>query len=143
MESICGECGARYSDRAESCAARFAVLLALDHSRQEPWGSRHGLAFAAFALQHPARYPEGTRARSYELLVRVIEDGQPLSTVLREFRTRDVRAVAAEPPPSADGRPFPVTIADLGESDAYAYAEHLELWCRATVSHLRSGIRSA
>jgi catechol 2,3-dioxygenase-like lactoylglutathione lyase family enzyme len=32
------------------------VLLALDHSRQEPWGSRHGVAFAAFALQHPARY---------------------------------------------------------------------------------------
>ena len=143
MESICGECGARYSDRAESCATRFDVLLALDHSRQEPWGSRHGLAFAAFALQHPARYPEGTRARSYELIARVIEGGQPLSSVVRELRARDLRAEAAETPPHADGRPFPVTIADLGEFDANAYAEHLERWCRATVSHLRSGAGSA
>lgn len=26
----------------------------LDHSRQEPWGSRHGQVFAAFQLQHSA-----------------------------------------------------------------------------------------
>ncbi len=143
MESICEECGARYTKRADSCATRFDRLLALDHSRQEPWGSRHGLAFAVFALQHPARYPEGTRARSYELLARVIDGGQPLNTVLREFRTRDARAEASDPPLHAHGRPFPVTIADLGEFDANAYIENLEHWCRATVSHLRSGARSA
>ena len=53
----CDECGARYTEPGDSCQARFDQLLALDHSRQEPWGSRHGLAFAAFALQHPRRFP--------------------------------------------------------------------------------------
>src|ERR1051326_7998235 len=50
----CVECGAEYESDEDSCVARFDRLLALDHSRQEPWGSRHGQAFAAFALQHPA-----------------------------------------------------------------------------------------
>ncbi|MCE9602980.1 MAG: DUF5946 family protein [Gemmatimonadetes bacterium] len=143
MESICDECGARSTDRGHSCATRFDRLLALDHSRQEPWGSRHGLAFAVFALQHPARYPEGTRSRSYELLARVIEGGQSLNTVVRAFRTPHARAEASDPPPRAPGRPFPETIADLGEFDANAHIETPERWCRATVSHLRSRARSA
>jgi hypothetical protein len=49
--SLCPECGATYSEEGDSCAARFDQLLALDHSRREPWGSRHGQAYAAFALQ--------------------------------------------------------------------------------------------
>jgi hypothetical protein len=32
------------------------MLIALDHERCEPWGSRHGQAFAAFTLQHPNAY---------------------------------------------------------------------------------------
>ncbi len=52
----CPECGAAYQAAGDSCGARFDALLALDHARREPWGSRHGLAFAAFALQHPAAH---------------------------------------------------------------------------------------
>jgi hypothetical protein len=61
LGSQCPECGAMYSEERDSCAARFEELLALDHSRREPWGSRHGQAFAAFALQHPV-----TRAASLD-----------------------------------------------------------------------------
>jgi hypothetical protein len=50
----CEQCGAFLGEPAVTCEERFANLLALDHSRQEPWGSRHGLAFSAYTLQHPA-----------------------------------------------------------------------------------------
>ena len=66
MSATCNECGARYGNSTDSCVVRFDQLLALDHSRREPWGSRHGLAFAVFALQHPQRYPAGTRVRAHE-----------------------------------------------------------------------------
>src|SRR5712664_2891954 len=51
MKLPCPQCGAVYPPPPTSCADQFAVLLALDHSRREPWGSRHGLAFAAYSLQ--------------------------------------------------------------------------------------------
>ena len=68
----CEECGAEYPEPADSCQARFDQLLALDHSRQEPWGSRHGLAFAAFALQHPRRFPAASVAQSRARVERVV-----------------------------------------------------------------------
>jgi len=84
----CEDCGARYRDAADSCQGRFDQLLALDHSRQEPWGSRHGLAFAAFVLQHPRRYSAASVARARELIHRVVVNHEPLAQVVAEFRAR-------------------------------------------------------
>ena len=38
----CPECGAVYADPGDSCAVRFDALLALNHSRREPWGAATG-----------------------------------------------------------------------------------------------------
>lgn len=138
----CDECGARYADATDSCADRFALLLALDHSREEPWGSRHGLAFAVFALQHPRRFPAATRERSHELLRRVFEQGESLEHVVRDLRRRGAHPGAADAAPPAAAPPFPTTIADLGAFEAGEYAQRLERWCRDTLTHLRGGARA-
>lgn len=127
----CDECGARYQDANDSCQARFDQLLALDHSRQEPWGSRHGLAFAAFALQHPRRFSAASVSRAHELVTRVVLDGEPLATVIAEFRAQP-QAVAGTPP-ALPSPPFAVTIADLGTFRAETYANDLSRWARAAV----------
>jgi len=127
----CEECGARYRDAVDSCQARFDRLLALDHSRQEPWGSRHGLAFAAFALQHPRRFSAASVASAGELIQRVAVNGESLAQVVAEFRARPqdtVARVATTPSPD-----FSVTIADLGTFDAATYPDDLLRWARAAL----------
>jgi hypothetical protein len=133
----CEECGARYRDAADSCQGRFDQLLALDHSRQEPWGSRHGLAFAAFALQHPRRYSAATVVRARELIQRVADNGESLAQVVAEFRARPQDAAArVETTSSPD---FPVTIADLGTFDAATYPDDLLRWARAALGQPGGG----
>lgn len=127
----CAECGARYTEPDDSCQARFDQLLALDHSRQEPWGSRHGLAFAAFALQHPQRFPAASVAQARELVQRVVVAGEPLAHVTAEFRTRP-RAERLAPATTGPQR-FAVTIADLGTFEAATYPDDLRRWARAAL----------
>ena len=133
----CAECGARYTEPDDSCQARFDHLLALDHSRQEPWGSRHGLAFAAFALQHPQRFPAASVARARELVQRVVVDGELLAQVTEEFRTRpQSNSPAAETPKP---QTFAVTIADLGGFEAATYPDDLRRWARAALDPSGTG----
>lgn len=132
----CEDCGATYDRSDDSCAVRFDALLALDHSWQEPWGSRHGLAFAVFALQHPLRYDAATRARSWELLVRRYERGEPLVAIIRDVRSRGSDAHVETPPLPPATASFTVTIADLGDFAADDYPDALDRWCRATLKEL-------
>lgn len=104
----CADCGAAWRDGEDSCAARFDRLLALDHSRREPWGSRHGIAFAVYALQHLTQFPATSRS-------------------MRE--TPDLVV-----PHPRDG--FAVTIDALGDFDAASYVTALERWCVATLDGL-------
>ena len=127
----CEECGARYREAADSCQARFDQLLALDHSRREPWGSRHGLAFAAFALQHPRRYSAATVAPARELIQRVAVHGESLAQVVAELRARPQDTVARVATTSSPD--FSVTIADLGTFDAATYPDDLLRWARAAL----------
>lgn len=126
-----------FTATGDSCAARFDRLLALDHSRQEPWGSRHGLAFAVFALQHPTRFPPDTATRALELLDRIFVRGEPMDQVLSEFRARG-RATIGGPSTLPAVHDFAVTIADLGDFAADHYVADLERWCRATVARYRA-----
>lgn len=127
----CDECGAVYTEANDSCQARFDQLLALDHSHQEPWGSRHGLAFAAFALQHPRRFSSASVARSHELVTRVCQANEPLARVVAEFRARPQ---ADQPTISrAESSSFAVTIADLGAFDTASYPDALMRWARAAL----------
>ena len=134
----CPQCGARYESPDDSCESHFDALLALDHSRREPWGSRHGSAFAAFALQHPAGRSRAALDRCWVLLYRIWvagEDPQAVAHALRRIQNGDLDHRSGPPLPAdaVDSRSFRVTIADLGEFEADTYAPLLEDWCRATL----------
>jgi len=137
----CSECGARYSSEGDSCAHRFEQLLALDHSRREPWGSRHGHAFAAYALSHP-----GEHARSldtaWESLWRIYRLNESPAGVFASVRARKGKptGLAGVPPRPSKRQTMPkVTIADLGEFSAETYAEQLDDWCRAALESWSTG----
>jgi hypothetical protein len=134
----CAQCGADYGASGATCADRFAELLALDHSHQEPWGSRHGLAFAAYALQHPQDQPFPVRAGCWFLLYRVYVHGVDPAHMVRVMRAHDGGLppdFTMPPLPAAENAagPFAVTIADLGDFAADAYPAQLDAWCRATL----------
>jgi Family of unknown function (DUF5946) len=122
----CPECGAPYPNEAVTCEARFHVLLALDHSRQEPWGSRHGQAFAAFALQHPAAFPTSLDA-AWSALYRIYCFGELAADVfasVREGRARAGDSTIPVRPPEPIAHPS-ITIMDLHDFAASTYATQL------------------
>ena len=88
MNASCPQCGAVFADASQSCAEQFDKLLALDHSRVQPWGSRHGLAFATFALQHPAGRSAEQLAASWVMLYRVWIEGDNRAKLAAAMRLR-------------------------------------------------------
>ena len=138
----CVQCGAEYENENDSCSARFDRLLALDHSRQEPWGSRHGQAFAAFALQHPATYPSSLD-HAWQALYRIYVSGDQPAYVFAALRERrPFETDSPRRPTQRAGMPS-VTIAYLADFDADTYPERLDAWCRASLAAwgLRSNSR--
>ena len=131
--STCPGCGAHWPDESDDCAARFNALLALDHSHAEPWGSRHGSAFAVFALQHPDRHSRESLERAWILLQTTRVHGLPEAHVIRRLRRSGKERVDWGLPSLPAGRPrtFDMTIADRGDFQAGTYAAHLEPWCAA------------
>jgi hypothetical protein len=131
----CPDCGAAYTIVADSCGARFNTLLSLDHARQEPWGSRHGQAFAAFSLQHPREFSTSLD-RAWAALYRIYVAGDRPGWVFEQLMN-DPRALPAEwsvPLRSAQPIAIPsVTIADLGDFEAATYPSRLDAWCRAAL----------
>jgi uncharacterized protein DUF5946 len=137
----CPQCGAHYESSDDSCEGRFDTLIALDHSRQEPWGSRHGSAFAAFALQHPAGRSREALERCWTLLYRIWvagDDPHAVAQALRQIQNGGLDHLTAPPFPedASESRSFRVTIADLGKFERESYPRLLEAWCRATLEAL-------
>jgi hypothetical protein len=136
--SACVQCGARFDPSEPTCADRFSELLALDHSRKEPWGSRHGLAFAAYTLQHPEGQTADALDRCWLMLCRVYISGDSAASVARGLRahgSRNPDGWTAPPRPrerAVHGH-FGTTIVDLGAFAADEYGGRLDSWCRATL----------
>lgn len=133
--STCPECGASYASDGDSCSTRFDQLLALDHSRQEPWGSRHGQAFSAFALQHAQRHSRSLDS-AWQALYRIyVLNQQPIAvyTDLRGTAGRAPHTPSVPPRPESPAATFDVTIADLNDFSASSYAEQLDRWCRSAL----------
>jgi hypothetical protein len=127
----CKECGAHYADDEDSCASRFDELLALDHSRQEPWGSRHGQAFAAYALQHPAIHARSLDSAWAELY-RIYVLGEYPAAVIASMRAgRPATGVPPRPPHRI--APPKITIADLGDFGSETYSVRVDDWCKAAL----------
>src|SRR4051794_28715562 len=108
----CAECGAQYATVDDSCGRRFQELVAIDHSGQEPWGSRHGQAFAVFALQHPHTHERSLDA-AWDVLFRIYCVNEPSSRVIAA-RRREPNAPPVTPRGAAPVTSYTVTIADLG-----------------------------
>ena len=139
--SACPQCGACYQSSDDSCESRFDALLALDHSRRQPWGSRHGSTFSAFALQHPRGRSREALERCWTLLHRIWiagDDPEAVARVLRRWNEGTIPSWTVPPLPDDVGsaRRFRVTIADLGDFDAERFPRSLEAWCRATLEAL-------
>jgi Family of unknown function (DUF5946) len=137
MPSIpCPQCGATFLHEGDSCVSRFEVLLSLDHSRQQPWGNRHGQAFAAFALQHPAIYPQSLDhawAALYQIYA-AQADPAYVFTTLRAIGDSALPGSWTVPPRPTQRPSVPtVTIADLADFAADAYPGQLDAWCRASL----------
>jgi hypothetical protein len=134
----CPDCGATYAPEEPDCAGRFDTLLALDHSRQEPWGPRHALAVAAYSLQHPSSWPREALERSWLILYQVLVRGADCVRVTAALRRRpDTRPEEWDVPllPVAPvTRSFATTIRDLGDFPATEYPDQVEAWCRAALS---------
>lgn len=137
MSSPCPQCGARFADPSQTCEDQFDRLLALDHSRVQPWGSRHGLAFSTFALQHPGGRTPAQLAGCWVMLHRVWIEGDNRAKLAASMRARQnlpPEDWGVPPLPKVPGEPrYAVTIADLGNFDAETYIEKLEQWGRATL----------
>jgi hypothetical protein len=133
-ETTCPQCGAGYDSKSDSCTARWHALLALDHSRQAPWGPLHGLAFATYSLQHPEGSAPRVLGRAWESLERIIGRGEDVDAVFEEFRAHPDTPAAASAHLRADLAParYEVTIADLGDFDGETYESKLRAWARAT-----------
>ena len=132
----CPECGAVYAVADDSCAARFDTLLALDHSRQEPWGSRHGQAFAAYALQHPVTHAPSLD-RAWLALHQIYVAGMAPESVFGALVAARGGTPMGWAVPARAARPVgtpALTIADLGDFDAATYAGRLDDWCRAALT---------
>ena len=137
----CAQCGGTYQQDDDSCVERFSALLALDHSRQEPWGSRHGSAFAAYTLQHPAGVSRESLERCWVMLYRIHVAGDDPAYVVRTLReaydgSRPTWHVPPMPDEAGTLRHYRVTIADLGDFGAESYPARLDDWCRATLEAL-------
>ena len=135
--STCAQCGARYPEPASSCEERFRALLALDHSRHEPWGKLHGLAFACFTLQHPEGQSREALERCWVVLCRIVAAGDdPLHVAVALRRnpphSPEEWGVPPLPPVPSPGGAYDVTIADLGDFDATRYTRRVTAWARAT-----------
>jgi hypothetical protein len=142
--NACPQCGAIYDSPAHSCAERFQTLLALDHSRQEPWGSRHGIVFCCYSLQHPKEQPDGVLDRAWLALHRLVVEGDEPARLFEGLRKhRDARppgwSAPPLPPPPPAGGPYDVTIADLGDFAAEDYPARVDAWARATYRRWSEG----
>ena len=134
----CPECGASYDGPEESCASRFAALLARDHSRQEPWGSRHGQAFAVFALQHPAAYASSLE-KAWAALYLIYVTGIDSRYVFSTLRMGVCDGWGVPPRPTKWRHPPKMRIDDLADFSADTYADQLDAWCHATLAALGIG----
>lgn len=141
----CPECGAASET---PCEELFRRLLALDHSRREPWGPLHGVAVACHRLQHPSSLADGTHEFPLELLRAHVEGGVAASRELTERarRANSHRVRRREPAHRASGRTrspaeFTVTIAEVavdGTFPAEGHPERVRTWAEATLHAWRT-----
>ncbi|MGC0273623.1 DUF5946 family protein [Pseudactinotalea sp. Z1739] len=144
--ATCAECG---SGGSPGCEALFDRLLALDHSRAEPWGPLHAVAVACYRLQHPSALPAGDERWLLQLL-RAYLDGGPegLNRWVDGARRANARRHHARPaarvaptsgswPRAGNPTAFETTLTDVavnGTFPASGYRDRVRAWAQATLT---------
>lgn len=145
--NTCKDCGAVADET--SCEELFHRLLALDHSRAEPWAAFHAVNVASYALQHPTWSSSRFRDGQYRILSVFATDGLSGVHALtasrvsanshrqKRGRTHELlqpdagRALSGVEPPTQ----FRTTIHDVavdGTFPAAGYTERVTNWAEAT-----------
>ncbi len=135
------ECGAADPVR---CRERFDRLLALDHSREAPWGPLHGVAVACYRLGHPGALRRGEPAALLGMLDAFLTGGAAGADRFARHRRRAV-AHRGGPAPSDDApvaapTAFGVSIDDVaagGDFPADGHTERVRAWAEATAAAWR------
>jgi hypothetical protein len=104
-----------------TCSDLFLRLLALDHSRRQPWGAYHGVSVAAYLLQHPSLSATSVLRGQWKLATVFVDRGIAAVHALTEALVARNRDGARRPDEGLqvdvdlDRRPasFAVTIADV------------------------------
>jgi hypothetical protein len=144
----CSECGGPASPR--SCDDLFQELLALDHSRQAPWGPLHAIAVACFLLQHSSRLPGAARSVYWAMLHAYLRGGlaaaAPMTERVRQLNSHRRGGRTPQPgdypgaPPFPDTEPprnYATTIADValdGSFPAAGHEDRVRSWAADTTS---------
>ncbi|WP_026400446.1 DUF5946 family protein [Actinomadura rifamycini] len=133
----CPECGG-----PGPCDDLFQELLALDHSRREPWGPLHGVSVACFVYQHPSRLVSAPPF-GWTILDAFLRDGRAgAERVVSGFRRanshrrREGPATGARAPSGTPPARFAVTIAEVagdGTFPADGFPDRVREWAAATV----------
>jgi len=147
--ATCTQCGAQTAEA--TCEELFERLLALDHSRQPPWGPLHGVAVACFFLQHPDHplAPHGRNDPRWAVLQAYLAGGQQaLNAMIAVVRRRNshrhrrrddqdrplfyaARPMPEHPAPTAFGTTI-VDVAVDGSFPARGYELRVRAWAEGT-----------
>lgn len=139
----CPECGA--DTELRSCEELFHALLALDQSREPPWGEFHAVAVACYFLQHPSTVRPSHLAVQRGIVAAFRADGLAgVHALTATARARNShRTPGADPFPDLDRTPLEtaaapgaagVTIRDVavdGTFPALGHAERMAAWAAA------------
>jgi Family of unknown function (DUF5946) len=126
-----------------TCPDLFLGLLALDHSRRQPWGAYHGVSVATYLLQHPSLSAPAMLPAQWSMVNVFAQDGiaaVQAFAAARVARNRGGSRQTGEPAADVDlGHPpgaFAVTIADVsvdGSFPAAGFQARVALWVQATI----------
>ncbi|ODU02094.1 MAG: hypothetical protein ABS81_18695 [Pseudonocardia sp. SCN 72-86] len=118
----------------------YERLLALDHSREAPWGPLHAVVVAAYTLQHDDSPVDGNDPR-LALLRAFVDDGVPALSRVTSAR-RHANSHRSSGPRAVQGRPlarpagYALTIADVavdGDFPAEGHEERMRAWAAAVL----------
>lgn len=142
MTARCPECSGTWA--MGRCSELFLGLLALDHSRRQPWGAYHGVSVATYSLQHPSLSTAAVLGGQWRLVTVFAQDG--IAAVQRftaglAARNRGAGVGPRESPlvgVDFDHPPagFAVTISDVsvdGSFPAAGFEARVAAWVQATV----------
>jgi hypothetical protein len=134
----CRECGGDAA--AAPCAELFLRLLALDHSRAQPWGGLHAVNVACYFLQHPSLLARPQLDAQWAVVMLFLDDGldalaaRTAAAVRRNSHRHGGRHVEASGGRAPD---FAVTITDVavdGTFPAEGFPQRVGRWAAATRS---------